>query len=492
MAILGLQLVFSLVVFSILQKLSLFYSFGRWLLRGRLIRYLHPTDEELRNLAGIPHSQNKTKNKRNDSGKSSAIKDGTFTIPRNTPVQLEMARITSIDLVQLKFYAEYQWLMDFSVCAVVIYITTEVYYAFLSPQSEFNMSVLWCLLSIAFCLRVLSTQMSVYFRGDEGGERMLCVIFAFFFLVMAMGILIVDDSILEFGLQEGYANFSSKALEFLQQQELQSHGPVTFLTFRIILALLCAVIGALLTFPGLRYAKLHLDALRYSSGNPMMNLLLHINFMLPLLYILLWFKPIGRTIICGGNWHVPIKLMPEPLFETVRIVLIFLIFTLRLGLIIPHIQAHLNMAHDRIEKMKKESGRISNLDLQKSIAQVFYYACVVTLQYITPAILLLFLMFLQKTLGGYSWSVMFGDKVDTYFSTMSVSNGTAVPSTAQDVTDEGLMQTAAHFTWTLASLRQIFSPLWYRGLLAFMSWWVSAAWFIATLFGIYYYSRLDV
>jgi len=34
MAILGAQLVFSLIVFSFLQKLSCFYSFGRWLLAG--------------------------------------------------------------------------------------------------------------------------------------------------------------------------------------------------------------------------------------------------------------------------------------------------------------------------------------------------------------------------------------------------------------------------------------------------------------------------
>ena len=52
MAVLGVQLVFSMITASILSKLSGHYSFGRWVLCSRLARYLHPSDEELRKLAG--------------------------------------------------------------------------------------------------------------------------------------------------------------------------------------------------------------------------------------------------------------------------------------------------------------------------------------------------------------------------------------------------------------------------------------------------------
>lgn len=42
-----------------------------------------------------------------------------------------------------------------------------------------------------------------YFKLEEGGERSLCITFAFFFFVKAMAILIVTENYLEFGLETG-------------------------------------------------------------------------------------------------------------------------------------------------------------------------------------------------------------------------------------------------------------------------------------------------
>ena len=44
------------------------------------------------------------------------------------------------------------------------------------------------------------------------------------------------------------------------------------------------------------------------------------------------------------------------------------------------------------------------MELQRKVVRVFYYLCVVTLQYVAPMILILYLSFLYKTLGGGSWS----------------------------------------------------------------------------------------
>lgn len=41
-------------------------------------------------------------------------------------MQLETAKVTALDVVHLKFYSEYQWLLDFAVYASVVYILTEV------------------------------------------------------------------------------------------------------------------------------------------------------------------------------------------------------------------------------------------------------------------------------------------------------------------------------------------------------------------------------
>ncbi|OWF48820.1 transmembrane protein 161B-like [Mizuhopecten yessoensis] len=496
MTILGAQLVFSLIVFSLLQKLAKHFSFGRWLLCGKLFRFLHPTDAQIREVAGLASSTapNKAKNRKFDNRKDKAGAGNAegFSVPRSIPLELDTAPVELIDLLQLKFYDEYQWLMDFSVSAVVVYILTEIYFT-LGQRSEMNISILWCLLAVGFCLRLLVAQTAMYFKSDEGGEKILCVTFGFFFLVVAMGVLVIDSGTLELGLQEGYSNFSESATQFLKEQGLESHGPVSFLTFKIILTFLCSFIGALLTFPGLRYAKLHLDTLKYYKEQRVMQALLQLNFVMPIIILLMWFKPIGRDVICAKHWKVTYQLMNEPMFEIWRISLIVIFIVLRLCLLTPHLQSHLNVAYIRLENLKKETGRVNSRDLQKMVARVFYYLCVVALQYITPLVLLLFLTFLQKTLGDFSWSAMFGESVEDYVTSLSVGKANIAPTNATTPINEpdSVTEAVAQFSWAMTNLRLVFSPQWYRGLLAFVVWWVGASWFTCTAFGIYYYSKIS-
>lgn len=58
----------------------------------------------------------------------------------------------------------------------------------------------------------------------------------------------------------------------------------------------------------------------------------------------------------------------------------------------------------QVRELKQEAGKISNTDLQKRVVRVFYYLCVVTLQYTAPLILILNTALLYKTLGGGSWA----------------------------------------------------------------------------------------
>jgi len=60
--------------------------------------------------------------KHNENGKVGEV----FHVPRNLDIKLESARITTLDVVHLKYYTEYQWLLDFSVYAIIVYILTEV------------------------------------------------------------------------------------------------------------------------------------------------------------------------------------------------------------------------------------------------------------------------------------------------------------------------------------------------------------------------------
>ena len=67
------------------------------------------------------------------------------------------------------------------------------------------------------------------------------------------------------------------------------------------------------------------------------------------------------------------------------------------------------MGYHKLEELKQEAGKISNIDIQKLIARVFYYLCVVTLQYVTPMVMVLFLSLMYKTMGGGSWTGFWSD-----------------------------------------------------------------------------------
>ncbi|XP_013386118.1 transmembrane protein 161B [Lingula anatina] len=485
MAVLGLQLVFSMVMASVLQKLTPHFSFGRWLLCGRLVRYLHPTDDELKTLAGTPKDVGKGRSKKNDHRRGAPQKYEPFTVPRNLDIQLDTAVVSDIDVMSLHYYTEYQWLVDFSLCSAFIYILTEIYYAILQPDQEFNLSVCWCIMVTLFSLKILYSLTAMYFRTDDSGERMLCITFGFFFLVAAMGVLIVDEDRLEFGLNPAYKNFSGSATEFMKSQGIVSRGPISQIVFKIIIACCCAILGAFLTFPGLRYAKTHSDALKYSKESPFKLMLLHLNFIMPLLIVLLWVKPIARDFFTEMKHRsMDRPLLTPEVFETTRMLIIIAFCLLRITLLSAHLQSHLNIAYERITNLKKESGRISNIDLQRMVTRVFYYLCVVALQYVVPVVLLLFCVFLMKTLGDLSWDSF----LDIDWSLKTPINSSSGPSVSTTPDTDGTSNAAVHIALALSDLRKVFTPLFFRGVMAFFCWWLCLVNFTTSSFGLIYYS----
>ena len=61
---LGVQIVITMVVASIMSKVGPYLSFARWMLTSSgLVRYIHPSDEELKELALIPKPDKKKKHK---------------------------------------------------------------------------------------------------------------------------------------------------------------------------------------------------------------------------------------------------------------------------------------------------------------------------------------------------------------------------------------------------------------------------------------------
>ena len=74
--------------------------------------------------------------------------------------------------------------------------------------------------------------------------------------------------------------------------------------------------------------------------------------------------------------------MSSEQFETLRLYMIIFVFLLKLAMMPKYLQSYLNLAYHKLEELKLEAGKITNVDVQKLIARVFYYLCVVTLQYI--------------------------------------------------------------------------------------------------------------
>jgi hypothetical protein len=89
--------------------------------------------------------------------------------------------VSPIEVMHLKFYSEYHWVVDYTVYATIVYVATEVrftknknvwlnegiftviddgfilscvqiYYAISTSQTETNLSVYWCLLVLGLCL----------------------------------------------------------------------------------------------------------------------------------------------------------------------------------------------------------------------------------------------------------------------------------------------------------------------------------------------------
>ncbi|XP_051785590.1 transmembrane protein 161B [Erpetoichthys calabaricus] len=297
-----------------------------------------------------------------------------------------------------------------------------------------------------------------------------------------MAILIVTENYLEFGLETGFTNFSESAVQFLEKQGLESQGPISKLTFKLLLAFLCCVIGAFLTFPGLRLAQMHLDALNLTTDK-VTQTLLHINFLSPLIMVLLWVKPITKDYIMNPTLSKEsVPLMTEATYDTLRLWIIILLCVLRLAMMRHHLQAYLNLAKKSVDKMKKEAGRIKTVDLQKMVARVFYYLCVIALQYVAPLVMLLHTTLLLKTLGNYSWGVYTESEQTNSDQVLDPSE----PLPAPDATKVSLAQ----ITLALGGLGNVFSPLLFRGLFSFLTWWIAACLFSTSLFGLFYHQYL--
>ncbi|CAM5177488.1 unnamed protein product [Eretmochelys imbricata] len=482
MAVLGVQLAVSLLTASIMQRLSPHCSFARWLLcNGSLYRYKHPSEEELYALAG----KQKPKAKR-DRRLNGVTEDKPLSVPKDINLHLETTPITTVDALVLRYFLEYQWFVDFAVYSTLVYLFTEGYYCLVDPRKEMNIGILWCLLTVVFSIKIFFMVMHHYFRSEEGGERSVCLTFAFFLLLIAMVVLVVREDYLEFGLDAGLANVNDNLEIFLKQRGWEWTVPITKLTFKLGLVALCSFIGACLTFPGLRLAQTHLDALKMAADRPMTQILLHASFLAPLVTVVMWIKPISRDLLL----HAPmgkqtVQIMSDAAYNSTRLWTIVALCLLRLAMTRHHLQAYLQLAERWVEQMKREAGRITALEIQRRVTRIYCYVTVVSLQYLGPIILTLHCTLLLKSLGDYSWGLF--PEPPPVSPVMGIAPAQPTAPSAEEEGGEDMQATVAQITGVLGA---ILTPLFYRGLFAFLTWWVALCQVITSLFGLYFHQYL--
>uniref|UniRef100_A0A8C5G524 Transmembrane protein 161A n=1 Tax=Gouania willdenowi TaxID=441366 RepID=A0A8C5G524_GOUWI len=471
----GIQLVVSLLAASVMQRMAPHCSFARWLLcNGSLYRFKHPSEGELCALAG-KQMPKQTRKDRRQNGENKPL-----TVPKDIDLYLDKAPVTVIDALVLRFFLEYQWLIDFAVYSTGVFLFTEGYYSMVDASKEVNIGAIWCVLTVLFGLKTLHTLMSHYFRSEEGGERSVCLAFGFLSLLVAMLVLVVREDYLEFGLESG---FSILPLE------------LTKLTVKLGLAAVCAYIGALLAFPGLRLAQTHLDAVQMNSDRPLIQILLHMSFLSPVVILILWVKPIARDFLASAPMgKTSITIVSSAAFDSVRLWIIVVLCALRLGLTRYHLQAYLDLAQKWVEQMKREAGRIAAVDIQRKVTRVFCYLTVVTLQYLVPVLLILFSTLSLKALGDFSWST---DETPGVTPAVVMTTASPVLPGSLDEDEDGMedmeediQATVARLLEAFTAMRSILTPIFFRGFFAFLTWWVAACQVISSLFGIYFHQYL--
>lgn len=102
---------------------------------------------------------------------------------------------------------------------------------------------------------------------------------------------------------------------------------------------------------------------------------------------------------------------------------------------------------------------------------------------------LILTFFLFVSLGNYSWGIYPDSSSDSVVENSPLSNSV----NSETSSDDGKMQlTVLELTMALGSLKNIFTPLLFRGLLSFFTWWIAACLFSTSLFGLFYHQYLTM
>ena len=406
MGVLGLQVVVTMIVASFLHKLSPYYSFGRWLSTADLRRYLPPRDSQLlpHVSAGSSRGSGGTGKKKAGSTRSEDDKplDQSLTLPKSAAIQLDTAPVVPADLYGVHYYLEFRWLLDVAVATLAVYVCTCIYYSTrpVAVVTEYNLSIVWLLFLLFFALSLLLSLTRVYFDEQLSRERSLIIVFTTLFFVFALGILLIDEETLQFRLNESHANITKCVGKLLHAyiSDIESFILLPIWAFKIALAIVASCLSAMLVFPSFRYSELQFNVVTVSRSLVKRGVV-RLCYLMPLFCLGLWIKPLSRDFFSEMS---TINVLGNEIYhETFRHWSVLFYCGLKTTLFKIHLQTYLDLASLRVEDLRKESGRITVLELRKKVSTIFSFYGGVSLQYMGPLLIVLSLSILMHISSPY-------------------------------------------------------------------------------------------
>lgn len=392
MAILGFHIVVSLVALTILSKLGSRLSIVQLYITKGLFRFIAPSNDEIRAL--MPPSKENPRSRRKKREEENV--DG-FNVPKSLPLRLRVARVEEEELRNLPMYSSVHWLSLFMPLCVFVYGLSEVFVFIFPSNTDTNTSILWLIIAVAFVLQVLARLTSWLVINED--ERSVLLVFAAIFFLFSVILATQADYFFDIHLLEGYDQFCANIATLMSEagvgeySSTQSRDPILLY---ISMSVLFSFIAAMLVFPNFRYANMYVNA--QAKASVLLKLGLHITFLLPLLTLASFTRPVKKQLVFG-----PRQLLTEGQLDILRIYLVLATLLCRATFRRPHLQAHLNLSAAKLNALQRETGYIRSVTLQATIFRYYSYFCAVILQYFSPILLSAFFALLLKTTGDLSW-----------------------------------------------------------------------------------------
>ncbi|PAV59958.1 hypothetical protein WR25_18036 [Diploscapter pachys] len=392
MAVLGFHLVITLVLLAVISKIKNTMAFVKFFVTKGLYRFIAPSNEDLRTLLPARKENPRARKKRMEEEDN----DG-FNVSKQSPFTLKICEVSPDDLQRFQMYDNLHWLCVYVPTCFLVYAMSEVFLYLMPDNSDFNVSLLWLICAIFFILQAMVSLTAYLFRNED--ERGLLLTFGALYFLCSCIFTMSTERYFDVALLSAYDRFNENLVQTMLVNGVETDAsvkPQSPLLLYISLSIFFSFLSAMHVFPCFRYALMYLKS--NQQRRPIVQLANHVTFVMPAIIILLFIKPVKEELIGGRR-----KLLTEDQLQILRIYLVFLWAFLRFLAKGVHLQAHLNLAHDKVLQLQQETGYIKNYQLQTIIFRYYSYFCCAALQYFTPVLLTIMFSLLLKTTCGLSW-----------------------------------------------------------------------------------------